>query len=56
MKKNTRKNEWSIFNKLTLSALEVLRNPVYMTSKFECIRVTDDNWKLTRCKETFKKI
>ena len=53
---NTRTNEWSIYNKLTLPSSEVLINLVYMTSKYECIRVTHDSWKVTRRVETFKKL
>ena len=53
---NKRTDEWIIFSQLTNSAAEIVRNLMYMTSKYECIRVTHDSWKVTRRIETFKKI
>jgi len=45
-----------VLNKLTIDGAEELKNQIYRAKKYQCIRITQDSWKVTRCSTSFKEL
>ena len=45
-----------VLDKLTIDGAEELKNQIYCAKKYQCIRITEDSWKVTRCSTSFKEL
>jgi len=45
-----------VFDKLTIDGAEELKNQIYRAKKYQCIRISQDSWKVTRCVTSFKEL
>ena len=46
----------AVLDKLTIDGAEELKNQMYRAKKYQCIRISQDSCKVTRCFTSFKEL